>query len=137
MSSLDYNDLMQTASQKTDDRQEVGDTWNEISKSWVNIVHECMAKAEAKGLKEYYIWILISKDPNVVNSMKIWPFVRTTRPSPYQAFDHFLYKVNSKGVSFQWGVPSLATSSYVLAHPDKFPKDYVKTLRKWLAGTLV
>lgn len=132
----DYVDVLKDASKATDHKQEVGDTFNEVSKRWVNIVHEAMHKAETAGWKEYYIWILISKDSNAVNTLKITPFVRKTRPTPYQAFDHFLYKVDGNKFSYEWSVPSLATSEYVLAYPSKFPHEYVQMLQKWRAGTL-
>lgn len=136
--ALDYNNFMQEAAKANDHQQEVGDTWNEVSKKWIEILNKCQIKAFGAGWKTYYIWILIGKDPNVVNSLKIWPFCRKTRPSPYQAFDHFCWKVSPKsGLSFEWSVPSLATSEYVLANPDKFPPEYVHTLKRWRAGTLV
>jgi hypothetical protein len=95
----------------------------------------CMKKGF--NLKKYYIWILYYKN-NHTNKLVLRPAIcRVTRPSPYQDEDMFLWSVTDYDkVKFEYAIPKAETLNYILANPEKFDRDYVAMLRRYVGDKL-
>lgn len=119
--------------------QEVGETMDEIGKkAWMNVFKEAIeGNKNVKG--KYYIWIFAFKDPICPQALRIRPFTRKTRPSPYQEQDHYLYSYdNDSGkLEFHWCVPRKEVVANVLKNPYKYPSSYVDMLTQFQKGELV
>lgn len=134
---INYNDLYKTASENRDDKQECGDTWREMSPQWVNMVEKALVKGRESGLRKFYVHIFIQKDTVSSQILRWVPMVRRTRPSPYKAWDHYLYKWSDDvGVTFEWAVPRPEVATFVANNPEKFHPSYVEMMRKFCQGTL-
>lgn len=143
-SDKSYGQLLLEAQSKTD-RQEVGETLEPLMIQLKGVVDECVQKqAEQcyKGgftLPKYYIHIFITKDPQAAQGMGApnvlrirKPHCRTTRPSPYQEQDHYLWSVtNMNDVKFEWCIPDKMSLKYILDNPSKFDPSYVSMLRRY------
>lgn len=134
--SKTYGQITNELMKKTD-HQEIGETWNEMSKNWVKMVNEAIEKGKKSELKTFYIHIFVKKDPNCHQSIRIFPFVRRTRPKPDSGVDHYLYMWDeNKGLSFEWGIPRPEIVKYVLENPNKFDSQMVRNMRAFKKGNL-
>lgn len=111
------------------DKQEVGDTLNELLKYFKNLIDEiCNQQAEVcmqKGfdLKKYYIWIGLRKSALTSNALHIFPIVRYTRPIPDNIIfkDHMLWTVkNMNMVVFEWNHVSNELANYIVNNKPTF-----------------
>jgi hypothetical protein len=100
-----------------------------------NIAQQQYDKCMEKGfdLKKYYVWILYYKS-NKEGKLVFRPAIcRSTRPSPYQDEDMLLWSVtNYDHIDFEYAIPKKETLNYILANPDKFEKNHVEMLRKYV-----
>ncbi len=132
-----YGQLMQEAALLTD-HQTIDDTLQPLMKQFEAIIEEAVQKNHDAGVTgKYYIHIWARKEPYANNTLHIFPQCRRTRPSPYQANDHYLWSVENGGkVTFEWCIPSKESLSYILKNPNKFDPDYVRMLRKYIKGNI-
>lgn len=119
--------------------QEVGETLEMMASGvWEKIFNEAITgNKDIKG--KYYIWIHQVKDPNCPQMLFLRTQTRRTRPTPYQAEDHYLfsYDNDSQKLEFEWCIPKKEVTNYVLARPNQFHSDYVNILRQYQKGVLV
>ncbi len=95
----------------------------------------CMKKGF--HLKKYYIWFLYYRRHDNGKIVFRPAICRSTRPSPYQDEDMFLWSVTDYDhIQFEWAIPKKETISNVLANPHMFDKDYVKMLRDYVNDKL-
>lgn len=144
-----YGQLLLEA-QKLTEAPQVGECLEVTLGQLKGIIEQVVQKqwevCEKKGfrLKKYYIHIFIIKDPlasqgmGVNNVLRIRkPQARTTRPSPYQEEDHYLWSVTDMDrVKFEWCIPQKQVISYILANPQEFDADYVRMLRRYVSDKL-
>ena len=132
-----YGELMLEARSKTD-HQEIGETNAELMKRFQAIIEDAVNLNYEKGIRgKYYIHIWCNKEPYAVNTLHIYPQCRRTRPSPYQAHDHYLWSVEDGGkITFEWCIPNKETLNHILSNPNQFDKDYVRMLKKYCKDTL-
>lgn len=133
-----YGELILEA-QKATGHQDVGETANAI-------LEEKFAKIFCESIEgnknitcDWYIWIIARNDAYADNATHLIPITRKTRPSPYQAVDHYLWKYEPKNsrLIFQWCIPRQETMIYVLKNPTKFDPNYVRMLLKYQKGELI
>lgn len=136
-STKTYGELMQEAASLTDN-QEVGETLEAVMDRFKNIIEDAVQKNYEKGVTgKYYIHIWVQKEPYANNTIRIYPQCRRTRPSPYQGNDHYLWQIEDGGrVTFQWCIPRQEILSYVLANPEKYDVNYVRSLRAYVKGNI-
>lgn len=134
---LTYGEHMQLARHATG-RQEVGETLPPLLDRFKQIIEDAVQKNYDKGVRgKYYIHIWVRKEPYANNTLHIFPQTRRTRPSPYQADDHFLWTVEDGGkVTFEWCIPSREIVGYILENPNKFDAEYVSMIRMYVKDTL-
>jgi len=132
-----YGEHMQKARTVTD-RQEVGETLEAVLERFRTIIEEIVQKEYERGTRgKYYIHIRIRHEPYAANALHIYPQSRRTRPSPYQDEEHFLWSVEDGGkVTPEWNIPTRGKVKYILSHPERFDKDYVAQLRKYVGDRL-
>ena len=133
---MTYGDAIIKARSQTD-RQEVGETREAIEEHFAKIF--CEAIEGNKNVKQdWYIWIRVRHDAYADNAMHLIPMTRLTRPSPYEAQDHYLwlYRPNRNELVYQWNIPSKLIVANVLANPTKYDPEWVRMLRKYQKGTL-
>lgn len=117
--------------QKMSGYQSVEDTWQAYQPKFIELIKEAVSKGEQAGLTKFYIWILIRKPPEAPNIMQICPYIRTTEPEPWKAWDHYCYEFNKKeGLKLLWSVPRPEVMNYILTNPHGFDPSYVRMLKK-------
>lgn len=118
--------------------EEIGSITESLMGRFKSIIDEAVQKHVDKGITgKYYIHIWVQKDPYAQNALHIYPQCRRTRPSPYQASDHYLWSVQDGGlVTFEWCIPTKEILGYILANPNKFNVDYVRMLRKFVGDKI-
>ncbi len=137
-STKTYGELILEAKQKTD-KQEIGETTNAVMKDLEKLVNKIVKDQAEKcfengfHINKYYIHLSIIKDPWAPNVLKVHPHpIRITRPSPYQAEDHYLWSVtNMNQIKFEWCIPSKEVLGYILKHTNEFDPSYVNMLHKF------
>lgn len=136
-STKTYGQLMQEAAALMD-RQEVGETLEAVMDRFKDIIEHAVQKNYDKGVRgKYYIHIWLQKEPYANNTLRIYPQCRRTRPSPYQGNDHYLWMVEDGGkVTFQWCIPKQEILNHVLANPNEFDADYVRSLKAYVKGNI-
>lgn len=132
-----YGQLMLEAAALTD-RQEVGETLEGLMECFLAIVEEAVQKNHEKGVRGvYYLHLWLQKEPYANNAIRIYPQCRRTRPSPYQGFDHYLWKIEDGGkVTFQWCLPSKEILNYVLGNPHMFDVELVRMYKAYCKGNI-
>ena len=127
-----YGQLMQEAASKTD-FQEVGETMEGLQDRLMKVIEEAVNGNYEKGIRgKYYIHIWVRKEPYANNTLHIFPQCRRTRPSPYQADDHFLWSVTGGNhVKYEWSIPNKQILGHILANPLDYDADYVNSLRRY------
>lgn len=137
-STKTYGEIIIEAKQKTD-KQEIGETispiMKDLEKMVTKIAQDQAYRCHEKGfhLDKYYIHLSIIKDPWSPNVLKVIPLpIRTTRPSPYQQEDHYLWSVTHLNhIQFEWCIPSKEILTFILKNPNQFDSNYVNMLRKY------
>lgn len=91
-----------------------------------------------KGITgNYYIHVWFAPSHENKDRVVPWCQSRKTRPSPYQMYDHYLWRVESTDkIEFQWCIPKKEIVSYILAHPSEFDLSYVAMLKKFCSDKL-
>jgi hypothetical protein len=100
-----------------------------------SIVQQQYEKCMEKGfdLPKYYIWILYYKSEKEGKLVFRPAICRITRPSPYQDEDMMLWSLtNYNEIKFEYAIPKKETLTYILSNPDKFEKNHVEMLRKYV-----
>ncbi len=132
-----YGELMVQARSITDS-QEIGETQEALMKKFVEIIEDAVQKNFDNGVRgKYYIHIWVHKEPYSNNNLHIYPQCRRTRPSAYQADDHYLWSVNDGGIiNFEWCIPSKEVVGYILKNPHEFDVEYVRMLKRFCEDKL-
>ena len=133
---------MNEARQMTD-KQEVGDTTNELLKYLKDLVNECVNQQAEKclekdfTLKKYYVWIIFRKDGLSANNIHFLPQTRVTRPFKSQAKDHILWSVtNMNEIKYEWNVISDELANYIIHNKPKFHDQTVKMAENQLKNKI-
>jgi hypothetical protein len=116
-------------------RQEVGETYNEVSKEWLEKIKSIISENQ-KIHGKYYIQIVQKREPYSIQVIKHVFFVRRSRPIPEH--DMYLYSMNNDTGKFQfeWCIPDKKTIEMTLLQPFRYPKEFVDMLRSYQKGTL-
>jgi len=121
---------------RSPDKQEAGETTNELGKKFLDTLSDTINKARKCGVKKKIYIHILEKALQHTNGVH-WTFVcRESRPDPEQSSYLYSHEFLDEHPKFEYALPELTQVPYILRHPEKYTKRYLETLELWRTGQL-
>ena len=123
------------------DKQEAGETVNEVWKSINKEMDDGIQKARKKGIKgTIYIQIREKKLPDSLgaNGDMYQIFIRKTRPTPEQATTLYSHRLGDVEAKFEYALPELSWIEGIMRNKNsgKFTEKYINDIQAFIEGRL-
>lgn len=122
---------------RSPDRQEVGETMNEMGKDFLKELSSAISNARLKGVKgRIYVQVVEQPLQWGRNMVKHTFFVRKTRPTPDQSTYLYSHDEGAESPVFEYCLPEVAHLPFVYSHPQMFSRKYLQDITDWVKGKL-